>query len=40
MQNKKLIEAINNPFLFNFDLIDIQNLSSKFNLSKKKEFKF
>ncbi len=40
MQNKKLIESINNPFLFNFDLIDIQNLSSKFNLSKKKEFKF
>ncbi|MDA8918737.1 HAD-IIIC family phosphatase [Candidatus Pelagibacter sp.] len=40
MLKKNLIESINDPHLFQKDLIDIQNLSIRFNKLKRKEFNF
>ena len=37
MQKNKLLEAIKDPFLFKLDLLEIQNLSLKFNKFKKKK---
>ena len=37
MQKNNLLEAIKDPFLFKLDLLEIQNLSLKFNKFKKKK---
>ena len=40
MSKNKLLNRINNPFLFKLDLLEIQNLSLKFEKINKKNFKF
>ena len=40
MQKNNLLEIIKDPFLFKLDLLEIQNLSLKFNKFKKKKLNF